>query len=737
MMSAAVLIVSTFVVLAIALAPVVALIRVFGRLSSQQRQIEELTARIDALRERLDGMRPVERQAASAFHLTLATPPAPASTVPAPVPSAASAPAPSAPSASAFSEPSAHAPSAPSAPSAPTSPHLPSEQSIESVIGSQWLLYVGVIAIVVGVAYFEKLAFENHWVSETARVIQGGLAGLALIYTGIRFVRAGYAAYGQMISGCGTAILYVSIYAAFNFYHLLDQPIAFALMVAVTAGTAVMADRQRSQGLAVLAVGGGFATPFMLPGTTDAQIALFGYDTVLIAGTVALSTRRDWPLLDVISYVFTLLTVAVWSDRFYLPQKFLRTEIFLTIFCAMFLAIVYAHRRSTSAGVAVARLVLWTAAPAYYLVSLAVLVDHPIAMLVWLVAVALTSAILTAAAGTLAGFGVWLATALPLLLWCTTHQAVRWTTPGLTIVATIYAIALAAQLYRESERAEFGAVDIVWLHLNALLMFGGAYILIDAVRSSATAPVAAAFAAWHGALAFVLISRNRDRALHFAGIAFTLLMIAIGLQFQGAAVTIGWAAEGAIVIALAVRERRDWLHVGGAGLFLVAIGRTADLLVAQAPISQSPVLNARAACAVFVVALCYALAWLHRTHEDGPDTRVHVAVALVAAQLVTVLLITSEIDAYWVAPVDALTRELAESFAWAIYATLLIVIGLRRDYAPIRYFAILLFAITTLKVFFVDMAHLERVYRILSIIGLGIALLVTSYLYQRARPKNN
>ena len=92
---------------------------------------------------------------------------------------------------------------------------------------------------------------------------------------------------------------------------------------------------------------------------------------------------------------------------------------------------------------------------------------------------------------------------------------------------------------------------------------------------------------------------------------------------------------------------------------------------------------------------------------------------------------TSEINAYWSAPEDALTRELAKSVAWALYSTLLIVIGLRGDYAPIRYFAILLFALTTVKVFFVDTAQLQRVYRILSVIGLGIALLVTSYLSQR------
>jgi uncharacterized membrane protein len=600
-------------------------------------------------------------------------------------------------------------------------------ESLETQIGSRWLLYIGVIAIVVGVAYFEKLAFENHWVGETARVVQGGVAGLALIYAGIRFRRAGFAGYGQMISGCGAAILYLSTYAAFNFYHLIDQPIAFLLMVAITAGTALLADRQRSQGLAVLATGGGFGTPFMLPATTDAQLALFGYTAVLIAGTVALSRRRDWPLLNVISYLFTVATVAWWAFQFYTYEKYLRTEIFLTVFCAMFVVI------AGSAAALIPKLILWTAPAAYYLASLAILGTHPSAMLVWLAGLGLISAILVASAGVRAGFGVWLAAVLPLLIWSATYRSARWLAPGLIVVTTVYAIALAAQLYRESERADFGIVDVVWLHLNGLLTFAAAYLLIDAYRHADTGPVAAGFAAWNGALAAAIWNRDRDRALHFAGLGFTLLMIAVGLQFDGAAVTIGWAAEGAVVIALGLRESRDWLRIAGAGLFVVAIGRTVDLLVPPASVHHTPLFNVQSGCALFVIGLCYGLAWLYDRHEDAPQREVPVAMALIAAQLITVMLITNEISAYWSAPEDALTRELAKSVAWALYATLLIVIGLRGDYAPIRYFAILLFALTTVKVFFVDTAQLERVYRILSVIGLGIALLVTSYLYQRTR----
>jgi uncharacterized membrane protein len=70
---------------------------------------------------------------------------------------------------------------------------------------------------------------------------------------------------------------------------------------------------------------------------------------------------------------------------------------------------------------------------------------------------------------------------------------------------------------------------------------------------------------------------------------------------------------------------------------------------------------------------------------------------------------------------------------WAAYATGAIVAGIRRRYAPARYFAMVVFALTIAKVFLVDMAELERVYRIVSIIGLGVMLLATSYMYERFR----
>src|SRR5207247_1238445 len=147
---------------------------------------------------------------------------------------------------------------------------------------------------------------------------------------------------------------------AFNFYQLIGRAPALVLMCGITALAAWLADRQRSQGLAILAVGGGFATPFLLPSAIDAQLALFSYETVLIAGTMYLAHRRTWPALNLASYLLTLVTMISWTDRFYDPSKYLTTELFFTLFCAMYLYVLHASPRTGKTTSTIARGALWT-----------------------------------------------------------------------------------------------------------------------------------------------------------------------------------------------------------------------------------------------------------------------------------------------------------------------------------------------------------------------------------------
>jgi uncharacterized membrane protein len=357
---------------------------------------------------------------------------------------------------------------------------------------------------------------------------------------------------------------------------------------------------------------------------------------------------------------------------------------------------------------------------------------------VWLVALMLIGGILSDRAGTGAGLAVWGAVTVPLLLWTVTHLNPIWHTSGLSTIAAVYLIALSAQLRRTLAEAdstpEMGVADIIWLHLNGLLMFAAAYFLINETNVAITGALAAAFALWQGGLAAIVLTRRRDQARHFAALGFTLLSIAIGLQWNGPAVAIGWAAEGAAIVALGLYERRQWMRVAGGVLFMVAFGQAMSLLATDRAVSETVFFNPHAAAAAAIAALSYALAWLHQRDADAPNRDLVIGLGLMVAQVATLALLTSEIHAYWALREGHFARELMVSVTWGVYATVLIVIGLQKNYAPIRYFAFVVFAATIFKVFALDMADLQRIYRVASTIGLGILLLLTSYLYTRSKP---
>ena len=78
-----------------------------------------------------------------------------------------------------------------------------------------------------------------------------------------------------------------------------------------------------------------------------------------------------------------------------------------------------------------------------------------------------------------------------------------------------------------------------------------------------------------------------------------------------------------------------------------------------------------------------------------------------------------------------IVRDFAWSALWMLYGAALIVVGFRRHEPFLRWLALALLAVTVGKVFLFDLAVLERVYRILSFIGLGVLLLAISFAYQK------
>ncbi len=183
------------------------------------------------------------------------------------------------------------------------------KKSFEETVGMRWLPAVGVIALVFGVAFFLKYAFDSNWIGETGRVVMGILGGVVLLGVG-DFLKKKYTVYAQILSGGGVALLYLSIYASYAWYDMIPAIGALAVMGLVTLMAGLESIRIREPSLALLGIVGGFLTPALLSSGDPNINVLFPYILLLNLGVLGISFFQKWRHLNVVALLGTLLMIA-------------------------------------------------------------------------------------------------------------------------------------------------------------------------------------------------------------------------------------------------------------------------------------------------------------------------------------------------------------------------------------------------------------------------------------------
>ncbi len=537
------------------------------------------------------------------------------------------------------------------APPPPPRPVIPKatpkkiEWNMETLIGSRWLNRIGMTLVIFGIAFFLKYAFDNRWIGETGRVIIGLIVGLVFIGLGEWYRRKDYKYFSQGLTGGGIAILYLSVYAAFAFYHLIPQTAALAFMILVTAASVTLAVWYSALPIASLATLGGFLTPFLLSTGVDNQVTLFSYIFLLNAGILGVAYFRNWPLLNYQSFIFTVSTFAAWAGRFYEPEKLWPTAFFLTLFFALF--------------------------------------------------------------------------------------------------------AVLAILYNIVNRRKATAPELILAFLNAALYFGSMYFLLEDKYGDYLGLFSLAIGGAYVALAYLTNVRNEeDRFLVwvFLGLAATFVTLAVPIQLKQNWITTGWAVEGAILAYIAYRyESRNTRLAAIAILALVFFRLLAfdiDLPYHYVEEEFMLLINKRVFSYVAgITAMALSAYFFAQKKGQMPiENRFLVGGLLLAANFLAIILLSAEAYDYLKhlrlqkeisGNAARYAQQLSLSLIWMLYATFLIVVGFRKGYKPMRYMALALFAVTILKVFFIDLSSLEAFYRIISFIVLGIILIGVSLLYQK------
>jgi uncharacterized membrane protein len=210
------------------------------------------------------------------------------------------------------------------------------DRSLESRIGSQWFNRIGIVAVLIGMAWFLKLAIDNHWIGPLGRVLIGLVAGAAIIAWSQRFHRRGYVGFAYSLNAVGSGILYLSLWAGFSLFHLIPAGVAFAAMILVTAFNGFLSWVQDAELLAVYAIVGGLSTPLLISTGGNHEVTLFSYLLVLDIAVLVLVALRPWSRLLFGAFVGTVFFFAGWWFGYYSDAQSLRTSFFLGCFFLIF-----------------------------------------------------------------------------------------------------------------------------------------------------------------------------------------------------------------------------------------------------------------------------------------------------------------------------------------------------------------------------------------------------------------
>ena len=189
------------------------------------------------------------------------------------------------------------------------------QQSLESMIGARWPVWVGGLALALGGIFMVKYSIEQGLISPAVRLTMASLFGLVLLALG-EWVRRRqspldlpalkHALVPGALTAAGSVTLFGAIYAAYGFYDYFGPTLAFALL-AIVAMLTVGLSLLHGQALAGLGLLAAMITPALIGSDDPNAWGLFSYLSIAWFATMAASRFRRWNAVPALANTMMLL----------------------------------------------------------------------------------------------------------------------------------------------------------------------------------------------------------------------------------------------------------------------------------------------------------------------------------------------------------------------------------------------------------------------------------------------
>ncbi|OGG01033.1 MAG: hypothetical protein A3F83_12810 [Candidatus Glassbacteria bacterium RIFCSPLOWO2_12_FULL_58_11] len=612
--------------------------------------------------------------------------------------------------------------------------------------GEFWLNKIGIGLLLFGVAFLFKYSIDQGWLTPWARVTAGLLIGTLLFVFGLR-TAAHRPNFSQVLLGGAVASFYITGFAAFQVFQLVSHPLAFVFMVAVTVLALVLSLKQEAAGLSLIGALGGLGTPFLLYSGEANLAGLIGYTCLVLAGAEAIFLYRGWRSLQWIAVVGGWLVFSIgcgpahdtntMSDCWALEGGIIAFG--WLAFWLLTLIREYLEKQHPehwkapaeafqNAYVRQAARIINRSSPHLFSIGL------PLAALlgssaIWKLSMTAWGWIIFG--GALVYLGVYfvlrqmkqrgLAYTQALMALLLATLAFCWWFEGDTrlLVLTAEMAVLHLVSARISDRGCSVAGHLLFAALACSLAIRlgaaepGAMTMYSAEFLAEAALIAAALT-----ISFVLGSVGEALGYRIAGLL--LLTLEILKRLEGDIQFLALGAE-AVLVQLAAFRMKDWnMRIAGHLLFALAGWTLPERLLTEA-VAVIPLINNRALADLAVLASTAAITIALKSRE-------FFSVRTSAAYL---FLLHLALLAWLLRELSALNNGQAYvTSAWGGYAIILLILGLRLNLDKLRTTALATLLLVVGKLFLVDLARLEALWRVLLFLCFGGAFLLLSYYFR-------
>jgi uncharacterized membrane protein len=196
---------------------------------------------------------------------------------------------------------------------------LKSSLDIEEMLGTNWLNKLGIVILVLGVAFF--LAYQLKTLGPAGKVLVGFMTSGVMLGAGIWFDRKErYRILARAGIGGGWALLFFTTYAMYHVAAaqvLSSQAVDLVLMLAVAAAMVAHTLRYRSQVVTGLA----FLLAFLTVTISHSNVYSLAAGAVLAAGLVVIVGRMQWFELEIFGILASYLNHYLWLRPIIEPMQ--------------------------------------------------------------------------------------------------------------------------------------------------------------------------------------------------------------------------------------------------------------------------------------------------------------------------------------------------------------------------------------------------------------------------------